>query len=95
MLEASREVVMFLDGSWKLEWLAMPTEIPASPELWNVGLLWMTCRPCSGKGLFTSAVSVVESPSFVVMWPLESPGSQALLGWLLGLHRPSLCFPGA
>lgn len=29
MLEASREVVMFLDGSWKLEWLAMPTEIPA------------------------------------------------------------------
>lgn len=28
MLEASREAVMFLDGSWKLEWLAMPTEIP-------------------------------------------------------------------
>lgn len=29
MLEASREVVVFLDGSWKLEWLAMLTEIPA------------------------------------------------------------------
>lgn len=29
MLEASREVVMFLDGSWRLEWLEMPTENPA------------------------------------------------------------------